>query len=82
MKKLTAIASGASLTLVPALAHAEAAAEITPGQFAANNVWMMIGAALVFIMHLGFAALEAGLTRARTPSISSSRTRSSSAWAC
>ncbi len=28
-----------------------------------NNVWMMICTALVFFMHLGFAFLEAGLTR-------------------
>ena len=34
-------------------------------QFTTNNLWMMIAAALVFIMHLGFAALESGLTRAK-----------------
>lgn len=28
-----------------------------------NNIWMMICTALVFIMHLGFALLEIGLTR-------------------
>jgi len=33
--------------------------------FTVNNLWMMIAAALVFIMHLGFATLEAGLTRAK-----------------
>jgi len=33
--------------------------------FTANNIWMMLAAALVFIMHLGFATLEAGLTRAK-----------------
>lgn len=33
--------------------------------FTANNVWMMLCAGLVFIMHLGFATLEAGLTRAK-----------------
>jgi len=38
---------------------------VTPGQFAANNVWMMLAAGLVFIMHLGFATLESGLTRAK-----------------
>ncbi len=31
----------------------------------ANNLWMMIATALVFIMHLGFATLETGLTRAK-----------------
>lgn len=30
-----------------------------------NNLWMMLSTALVFIMHLGFATLESGLTRAK-----------------
>jgi Amt family ammonium transporter len=38
---------------------------VTRGQFTANNVWMMLCAGLVFIMHLGFATLESGLTRAK-----------------
>jgi len=33
--------------------------------FTANNIWMMMATALVFIMHLGFATLETGLTRAK-----------------
>ena len=33
--------------------------------FTVNNVWMMVAAFLVFIMHLGFATLESGLTRAK-----------------
>ncbi len=33
--------------------------------FTANNIWMMLSAALVFIMHLGFATVESGLTRAK-----------------
>ena len=33
--------------------------------FAVNNVWMMISAALVFVMHLGFAALESGMTQSK-----------------
>jgi Amt family ammonium transporter len=33
--------------------------------FMINNVWMLIATALVFIMHLGFATLESGLTRAK-----------------
>ncbi|EON75548.1 Ammonium transporter [Lunatimonas lonarensis] len=33
--------------------------------FTINNLWMMVATILVFIMHLGFAALEAGLTRAK-----------------
>ncbi|MFD0993343.1 ammonium transporter [Tenacibaculum geojense] len=33
--------------------------------FTANNIWMMLCIALVFIMHLGFSLLEIGLTRAK-----------------
>lgn len=33
--------------------------------FTANNLWMMLCIALVFIMHLGFSLLEIGLTRAK-----------------
>jgi Amt family ammonium transporter len=47
---------------------AEAAAEAPPISvegFTVNNVWMMIATFLVFIMHLGFATVEAGLCRAK-----------------
>ena len=33
--------------------------------FTINNLWMMIATLLVFIMHLGFASLESGLTRSK-----------------
>ena len=33
--------------------------------FAVNNTWMMVATFLVFIMHLGFATLESGLTQAK-----------------
>ena len=33
--------------------------------FTVNNTWMLIAAFLVFIMHLGFATLESGLTQAK-----------------
>ena len=33
--------------------------------FVVNNVWMMVATFLVFVMHLGFATLESGLTRAK-----------------
>ena len=61
------ILTGAVLTgalLLPGVALAEDAG-VTPGQFVANNVWMMLAAGLVFIMHLGFATLESGMTRAK-----------------
>ena len=33
--------------------------------FIISNLWILIAAAMVFMMHLGFAALEAGLTRSK-----------------
>ncbi|TFH24994.1 MAG: ammonium transporter [Myxococcales bacterium] len=46
-------------------ALAEEGGEISPVLFTVNNLWLMIAAGLVFIMHLGFATLESGLTRAK-----------------
>ncbi|MCY3998027.1 MAG: ammonium transporter [Flavobacteriaceae bacterium] len=36
---------------------------MTDALFTANNLWLMICTALVFIMHLGFGFLELGMTR-------------------
>ena len=33
--------------------------------FLINNLWIMLAGMLVFIMHLGFATLESGLTRSK-----------------
>ena len=66
--------SVASVSLVDSLAATKAAlaetkAAIDAGSaqitFRIDNLWMMIATALVFIMHLGFATLESGLTRAK-----------------
>lgn len=38
---------------------------VSPGVFRANNTWVLIAAALVFLMHLGFATVESGLCRAK-----------------
>jgi Amt family ammonium transporter len=47
-------------------AAAEAAAPaVSPEMFTVNNTWMMVATFLVFIMHLGFASLESGLTRSK-----------------
>lgn len=46
----------------PALANAATGDE---AMFVVNNTWMMVATFLVFIMHLGFATLEAGLTRSK-----------------
>ncbi|MDD5729115.1 MAG: ammonium transporter [Victivallales bacterium] len=48
-----------------AASAAEAPVKVSPEMFTVNNLWMLIATALVFIMHLGFATLEAGLTRAK-----------------
>ncbi len=61
----TALAAALALPLVVAPATGWAEDGITNGEFVANNVWMMLAAGLVFIMHLGFATLEAGMTRAK-----------------
>lgn len=47
------VASGAEVALV------------SDALFTANNVWMMLATALVFIMHLGFAGVEAGFGQAK-----------------
>ncbi len=51
------------LALTPRVALAEDV--VTPAMFTVNNLWIAIAAGLVFIMHLGFATLESGLTRAK-----------------
>jgi ammonium transporter, Amt family len=47
------------------LAQDEAGAPVSDAMFAANNMWMLVATFLVFVMHLGFATLESGLTRAK-----------------
>lgn len=46
-------------------AVAEEAAAVSPEMFTTNNLWMMVSTFLVFVMHLGFATVESGLTRAK-----------------
>jgi len=41
------------------------AAEVSEAMFTVNNTWMLVATFLVFIMHLGFATLESGLTRSK-----------------
>ena len=36
---------------------------MTELKFMVDNLWILISALLVFIMHLGFSTLEVGLTR-------------------
>lgn len=37
----------------------------SPQNFLINNIWVLLGGMLVFVMHLGFATVESGLTRAK-----------------
>jgi len=57
----------AMLVAPGAFAQEEEAAALTPADvlFTVNNTWMLVATFLVFIMHLGFACLEVGLTRAK-----------------
>ena len=41
------------------------AEEISIEMFTINNLWILVATFLVFTMHLGFATLEAGMTRAK-----------------
>lgn len=41
----------------------EALAAANEAMFTVNNLWLLIATVLVFIMHLGFSALEAGFVR-------------------
>lgn len=55
----------ATLELSPVFGQEELSLETVSANafFTVSNLWLLISAALVFIMHLGFATLEAGLTQ-------------------
>lgn len=46
-------------------AEADLMRQIAEVNLNTNNIWMMVSIFLVFIMHLGFATLETGLTRSK-----------------
>nr|WKN36594.1 ammonium transporter [Tunicatimonas sp. TK19036] len=48
-----------------ATATADLSSQISQTLLTTNNVWMMVATFLVFIMHLGFAGVEAGFTQAK-----------------
>ena len=54
-----------ALLLLAVTPHLGYAQEASPEMFTANNTWMLVATFLVFIMHLGFACLESGLTQAK-----------------
>ena len=63
MRKSLILAASALALASPLLGE-----EVTPvaqAQFTADNVWMMVCTALVFLMHLGFACVETGFTQAK-----------------
>ena len=53
--------AGSAMTEASAAVEAAELASV----FTANNIWMMLATALVFIMHLGFASVEAGFTQSK-----------------
>jgi Amt family ammonium transporter len=57
------VAEAAAAEPDPALQGAPDAAAFA--LYTANNVWMMLCTALVFIMHMGFATLESGLCQSK-----------------
>ena len=66
---LSGVAVAQNSSAPVAVASAAQSAAQSAGQvdvaFTINNVWMLLSTGLVFIMHLGFATVESGLTRAK-----------------
>jgi Amt family ammonium transporter len=48
-----------------ATAAADLGSQVSQTLLTTNNVWMMVATFLVFIMHLGFAGVEAGFTQSK-----------------
>lgn len=66
MKKLSKWGLAFAGLMVAASAGAqEAAPTAADAMFTTHNLWMMVATSLVFLMHLGFAMVETGLTRAK-----------------
>lgn len=53
------------MLLEEAVVLAEVVDTAATALFTANNIWMMLATALVFIMHLGFAGIEAGFGQSK-----------------
>lgn len=66
MRKSLILAASALALASPLLGEeAVPLADSNVALFTANNVWMMVCTALVFLMHLGFACVETGFTQAK-----------------
>jgi Amt family ammonium transporter len=62
----TVNAAGVSVTeTAEVISEAAATSTADLAMFAVNNLWVMAGGMLVFLMHLGFACVESGLARAK-----------------
>ena len=59
------LVESSSVTSEVVAAAVDYTAQVSDGLFTANNVWMMLATALVFIMHLGFAGVEAGFGQSK-----------------
>ena len=71
------------LLAAPEVALGQEAEAVSQELFTVNNTWMLVATFLVFIMHLGFACLESGLTQAKnTVNILFKRTRRLSRSGC
>ena len=58
-------AKAAEPAAAAAAAAATKAASVSAEMFTINNLWILLGAVLVFAMHPGFALVETGLSRAK-----------------
>ncbi len=65
IRRRLAVCPAVCLALLWSAEALAAGEEVSVEAFTVSNLWMMIAAGLVFIMHLGFATLESGLTRAK-----------------
>ena len=61
-------------------AEAAAPTEGALATFRVDNLWILIAAFLVFIMHLGFSTLESGLTQEKNTVCTTSSWSSSMVW--
>ena len=62
---LSMVCAGACFAGDPEAAEAVEPSTADRAMFAVNNLWVMAGGMLVFLMHLGFACVESGLARAK-----------------
>lgn len=65
MKRFIYLLPILGLLLMPSMAWAQEESTVSVELFTANNLWMMVATALVLIMHLGFASVEAGFGQSK-----------------